>query len=400
MSAGARRPRLDRTAVGPTLGFYTAPRIALGPGAIQQLSALESSRTLVVIDPAVAPTPTAQRAIEELRKMEGTVEAVTIPPGEPTVGSVAEVGRGVRGSAPEWIVGIGGGSAIDTAKALWVRASHPDLPWEAITPLTALALRARTRFAAVPTTVGSGSEASWVAHLHGDDGGFLEVASRELVPDWSIVDPAFVGSLPTKVAAETAIDAIAHALEAAASEWANPFSDAHARAALAVLIPGLARVGRKSEEDLRGTLLYASTQAGIAASNAQAGLTHALAHAVSTEFRIPHARLVAALLPYVLEFNFPSGRERYAALGPTIGLPLVQNRYALSGALRSSADATGLPRTLPDAGVPTDQLEPALERIVARALRLPGVASNPRVPSASEAARLLRAAASGASVDF
>jgi alcohol dehydrogenase class IV len=382
------------------LGFYTVPRIALGPGALQQLSALDARRVLVVLDPAVAPTLPARRALEELRKMEGTVETVVIPPGEPTVQTIEGLAGAVRSTPPDWIVGIGGGSALDTAKCLWIRCAHPDLPMASITPLTELSVRDRTHLAAVPTTVGSGSEVSWVAHLHADDGGFLEVASRELVPDWAVVEPSFALSLPPKLAAETAADAIAHALEAAVSEWANPFTDAHARAALSVGLPGLARVGRKLDDELREALLYASTQAGIAASNAQVGLAHALAHALSTEFPLPHGRLVAAVLPYVVEFNFPSARERYGALGPSVGAALVQNRYGLSGALRSAGELAGLPKTLIDAGIPVHALEVALDRIVPRALRMPGVASNPRIPSASEAARLLRAAASGAPVDF
>ncbi len=382
------------------LGFFTTPRIALGPGAVQQLSALDAHRVLAVLDPNVAGTPAAVRAIEELRKMDGAVETVSVPPGEPTVASVEGLVPSVRSSSPDWVVGIGGGSALDTAKALWVRASHPDLAWDAITPLTPLALRDRCRFAAVPTTAGSGSEASWVLHLRGDAGAFLEVASRELVPDWAVVDPSFLATLPAKMAAETAADALAHALEAAVSEWANPFSDAHARAALSVGLPGLARLGRRPDDDLRESLLYASTQAGIAASNAQVGLVHALAHAISTEFPVPHARLIAPLLPPVVEFNFPSARDRLAALGPTVGTALVQNRFALSGAIRAATEAAGLAKNLREAGVPTAALEAKLDLLVGRALRMPGVASNPRVPSATEASRLLRAASTGGTVDF
>jgi len=328
------------------------------------------------------------------------VETLTIPRGEPTVRSVEALVPAVRSMTPDWIVAIGGGSTIDSAKALWVRGSHPDLAWDAITPLTALSLRDRTRFAAVPTTCGSGSEASWVAHLHADDRRFLEIASRELVPDWAVVDPSFLATAPARVVAETAYDALAHALEAAVSEWANPFSDAHARAALSVALPGLARLGKKPDDELREALLYASTQAGIAASNAQVGLAHALAHALSTEFDLPHARLVGSLLPAVVEFNFPTARERYGALGPSVGVALVQNRYALSAALRTAADSAGVPKNLRDAGVPVAELEEKLDAIVARALRMPGVASNPRVPSAPEAGKLLRAAATGGPVDF
>jgi alcohol dehydrogenase class IV len=381
-------------------GFFTAPSIAFGPGAFQQLSALGARRALLVVDPALAERAETRRVPEELAKGEATVESVSVPPGEPTVDSVESLLPRMRSFSPDWIVALGGGSTIDTAKGLWIRYARPELDLAEITPLVELSLRSRARFAALPTTVGSGSEATGLAQFRTADHRFLEVSSRELVPDWAIVDPAFLGSLPPRIAAETAADALAHALEAAVSEWANPYANAQARETLATALPLLPRVLKHWDDpELRGALAHAATSAGLAASNAQIGVAHALAHALSTEFPVAHGRLVAALMPYVAEFNYPAAREKYAALAPALGVP-VQHRSSVAERLRGAGDPVGLPRTLADAGVSESALAPLLEVIVARAHSSPGVVANPRVPSPSELRELLLAAVRGSPVTF
>ena len=381
-------------------GFFTAPSYAFGPGSFQQLSALGAQRAYLLVDPALAERPETGRVEEELAKAETRVSKVAAPPGEPTVDSVAGLLPGLTGFSPEWILALGGGSTIDLAKGLWLRYARPDLDLTGTTPLTELNLRSKARFAALPTTVGSGSESTGAIHLTTADHRFLEVSSRELVPDWAIVDPAFLPTLPPKVAAETAADAIAHALEAAVSEWTNPFADAHAHGALAVAVPGLARLPKHWEDpELRAGLAHAATLAGLAVGNAQVGLAHALAHALAPEFRIPHARLVSALLPYVAEFNYPAARDRYARLAGPLGAP-VSHRSSVAERLRAVGEPARLPRTLVDAGIPLDRLEASLPAIAARAYASPGAIANPRVPTETELRELLLAAARGTAVTF
>ncbi|HTT26471.1 MAG TPA: iron-containing alcohol dehydrogenase, partial [Thermoplasmata archaeon] len=179
--------------------YFVAPRIVAGPGAIEQLSALAAKRAVIVVDPALAAADRHRRLVEELAKTETVTEIVPGPPSEPTIDSVEALAGRVRSARPEWIVALGGGRTIDAAKAAWVRYAHPDVPLGSVTPLVDLQLRSAARFVAVPTTTGSGCDAAWTALVRTAGGDPVEVASRELVPDWSLLDPSLPESLPLSV---------------------------------------------------------------------------------------------------------------------------------------------------------------------------------------------------------
>ena len=382
-------------------GIFTSPQVAWGPGAIEQLSDLGARRALLLVDPKLATAVRVQRVVEELGKGGAETRTVSGVPGEPSLESVERLVAAATEMRPDWIVAIGGGSTIDSGKALWIRYAQPTVPLDTVSPLTELRLRATAHFAALPTTCGSGSESTWVAHLHGPGSRFIEIASRELAPDWALLDPTFLTSLPVDVRASTGADAVAHALEAVASNWANPFTDALAHRALASALPALARVRRHPEDDeLAGTLQIAACQAGLAVANAQVGVAHALAYALGAEFHRPHALLAAALLPYATEFNYPSSRDAYALLAPTFGSGAGHLRTALSEKLRQVWEAAGLPKTLVEAGISADRLRGVRDAVAQRASVSPGAVSNPRVPTPEELGKLLDAAATGAAVTF
>ncbi|MCI4320842.1 MAG: iron-containing alcohol dehydrogenase [Thermoplasmata archaeon] len=383
-------------------GVFSSPKVVVGPGAIEALSGLGARRPLVVVDPALARADAHRRVVEELEKPEGSVASVfsdvTIEP------SVADIERGVgavRSASPDLIVAVGGGSTIDTAKALWVRFVRPDLALETVTPIVELGLRARTGFVAIPTTSGSGSEATWTAELRTSEGRPFDLATRELVPDWALLDPALVSTVPPASRADAAADLVGHAIEALGSEWANPFSDAVARDALATAFTVLPKLAKHpGDDDAVAALHHAATLAGLAASNAQLGVAHALARALGPSTGLSHGRLVGIVLPYATEFNYPSARDRYARLAGPLGPPLAPNRSALAERLRLVLGALGVPRTLADAGVDRMRAESGRSTAIARAARTPSAVANPRVPSEGELTRLLAAAWDGAAVDF
>ncbi len=150
-----------------------------------------------------------------------------------------------------------------------------------MTPLADVAVPARPRLIAIPTTGGSGSEATGSCNLLAADGTTVELSHRDLTPDWALVDATFGRSMPPTLAIDTGMEVVAHSLEAIASEWANPFSDALARDAAATSLAALPRLARHPrDEETRAALFYAATRAGLAASNAQLGLAHALARAL------------------------------------------------------------------------------------------------------------------------
>ncbi|MCI4369742.1 MAG: iron-containing alcohol dehydrogenase [Thermoplasmata archaeon] len=383
-------------------GVFSAPRIVAGAGAIETLSGLGALRPLVVVDPGLARATGPRRVAEELEKPEGavvtTVSDVTVGP---TLADIERAVPAVRGAAPDLFVAVGGGSTIDTAKALWVRYVRPDVALESVTPIVELDLRSRARFVAVPTTSGSGSEATWTSELRADDGRPVDLATRELVPDWALLDASLADSAPPQVRADAAADLLGHAIEALGSEWGNAFSDAVGRDALATALTVLPKLARHpDDDDARAALHHAATLAGLAASNAQVGVAHALARALGPSTGLSHGRLVGVLLPYATEFNFPSARDRYARLGGPFAPPLAPNRSALAERLRAVLGPLGIPRTLADAGVDRVRAGGGRAAAIAHAARTPAAIANPRVPSEEELGRLLDAAWDGAAVTF
>ena len=374
-------------------GFFTAPRIAHGPGAIEQLGALGLSRVALIVDPAVGESERTLRLREELAKSAARVERLATPAGEPTVASVETVATQLTALGPDGIVAVGGGSTLDLAKGAWVRSLHPVLPLVLFTPLTEVRLRVRARLVAVPTTAGSGSEATGSAYFHRPHQGLLEIATRELEPDWAILDPYFLTTLGPRSLALGGADALAHALDAIASEWSTPFTDALAREAIGLVVRELPRaVKRPDELEALGRLQCAAAMAGLAVANAQLGAGHALAHAVSAVTGLAHAAAVAVFLASVAEFNYPSARERFAGLQAAIGPGPLQSAPAFGGRWRALGEQVGLPRTLVEAGVDPARLLAHRDRILDLASASPSLLGNPRLPSRAELAEILRGA--------
>jgi alcohol dehydrogenase class IV len=367
------------------MGFFTSPQICLGPGSIEQLSSLGARRVLMLVDPRVAELGGDRRIREELLKDGAQVEVSRAVQIGPTLDSLEPGTRTAREFSPDWIVALGGGSTIDTAKGVWLRYARPDVELGSLTPLTELRLRERARLVAIPTTSGSGSEATWTAHLWDPTGRPVEIASRELVPDWALLDPTLPVSMPRLVAVDSAVDATAHALEALVSAWATPFSNGLARAAIATMTELLpTSLDHPDDLELRGPIHSAATMAGLAVSNAQSGLVHALAHALGPRTGLSHGRLVGILLPHVLEFNFPAAREAYQSLAGVVGGAAVQHATAFSEWFRTFNARLGVPPTLAAAGVDVRALTEAMAEWLPHVQRATSFGANPRIPSPEE----------------
>ncbi|MFZ0700184.1 MAG: iron-containing alcohol dehydrogenase [Thermoplasmata archaeon] len=371
-------------------GFFTAPRVAWGPGAVEQLSGLGIRSALVLIDPTIAALDPARRVVQELARSETPAVVVDDIPATATLRTLARLIDRSQSASFDTVLGVGGGSLIDLAKALVATRARPDLDVRALTPLAEIAGPARPRLIAIPTTGGSGSEATGSSNLLAEDGSTIELVHRDLTPDWALVDPIFGRSMPPALAIDTGMEVVAHALEAIASEWANPFSDALARDAAVAALTALPRLARHPrDEEARTSLFYAATRAGLAASNAQLGLAHALARALLPDTGLGYGRLLGIVLPYVVDFNFGSARDRYLSLGPVLSEPVGQNHATLSERLHALGEQLQIPRSLAAAGVPLDALRAQRTAIVQRALHSTTCIANPRVPSPEELRRLV-----------
>jgi alcohol dehydrogenase class IV len=373
-------------------GFFTGPPIAWGTGAIEQLSSLSVHRASVILDPALSAHPLVRRVVEELEKTDATVEVVPVPVPPDSVPNVDGLAERLAGPVPDWIVVVGGGRTIDAAKAARMRVARPDVALDRLTPMVDLPEPLPVRLAAVPTTSGSGSEATGTSDLWAADGTPLEVSHRALTPDWALVDPAFAATLPPALVLDGALETAAIATEAYLSAWSNPFSDALALDALGTVVRRLAHAVKWSDDpDARAALHHGATGAGLAAANAQRGVAHALARALVRPTGLSYGRLLGIVLPAVLEYDRPAARDRIEVIARAVAPPDERPPVPLDLRLRRLYPTLGFPADLGAAGVPADRLAKDRATIVAHTLRSPAVLANPRVPTPEEVGGLLDA---------
>jgi acetaldehyde dehydrogenase / alcohol dehydrogenase len=373
-------------------GFFTSPRIAWGPGAIEQLSGLGARKVVVVVDPTVARSLGHRRVVEELAKSDSVVEVVDDVANPDHWESVEALSARLHRHAPDWVVIVGGGRTLDGAKAARLRYERPEVPLESVTPVLDLPDPLRSRVAAIPTTSGSGSEVSWTADLVRAEGAPVEIAHRAMVPEWALVDPGFAATLPVEQRLDGALETAGQAVEAFLSAWANPFSDALALDALATVVQRLPHALRWSDDpEATSALHYAATSAGLAASNAQRGVAHALARALVPVTGLAYGRLLGIALPHVVDFDQPSARERVERLATVTTGPEDNHRLPFVARLRRLYESFRFPLTLRSAGFSPERLAESRAAILERTLRSPATLANPRIPSTGELEGLLDA---------
>ena len=372
------------------MGFFTSPSVAFGPGAIEQIAALEPRHLVLVVSPSVRGIDPVRRLEEFLARTVGGATTVAAAGGAPTTTAADALAAAFPGDV-DAIVAVGGGSTLDLAKAARARRLRPDLSWNDFGPLADLGGASRLPFVAIPSTAGSGSEMTGATHLLREDGRNLEVLHRDLAPTWALLDPAFSRTVPTDAARRTGFEVVAHAIEALASDWANPFSDAMARDALAVALGALGRFARQAKDpEPRADLHYAAARAGLAGANSSYGLAHAVARALlPTTPSVGYAGWLAVALPESVDFNFASARDRYEAIAAALPPMPGASFGSLADRIRAFARTVGLPTDLGGLGVDPATLRREREAIVERIRASTASVGNPRVPSPGEQTHFL-----------
>jgi len=387
------------------LWWFLAPRVAFGEEALDALETVKGSRAMVVTDQTIRRLGFVEEVVQRLRKngMEVLVFDEVEP--EPSKETVMRGAERAREFSPDWFVGLGGGSCMDAAKAIWVMYERPDLRIEDITPMTELGLRRKARLVCIPTTSGTGSEATWAAVITSREEVFkAELASREILPDLSIVDPRLASKMPPSLTASTGMDVISHAVEAYLSQWSNPFSDALALQALRLAFRYLPRAhANGSDMEARDKMHVAATMAGMAFSNSQIGLIHAMGHSLGAVYHIPHGRTVGLFLPYGMEYAREVARERLVDIAWAAGLEAPSREETverLLGWVREFVRGLGEPLSVRELGIGREDFEGRLEELVRKAMQSTGIFTSPRVPEDADCRRLFLYAYEGKRVDF
>ena len=338
--------------------FECKTKIISGPGAVSALAELGAKRLFLVTDPYFAKNGTAERIAKITGAAETEVFDQVAP--DPSVALAAEGTARVKAFRPDVIVALGGGSAMDLAKAVsWFSGEKMAL-------------------VAIPTTSGSGSEVTDFAILTHNHVKHPLVDPR-LRPNMAILDSDLLKELPPGLVADTGFDVLAHAVEAFVASNAGAVTDALAKDAFCACFATLS-ASFAGRQEVRLRLHQAATMAGMAFTQAGLGLCHALSHSLGGVFHVPHGRLNAILLPAVIVTNAHVAAGRYAVLARAAGLggsaDTVAVRNLRSALVRLRSDLK-LPGTLQAAGIAPRELWENMERIVKATLEDPCCATNP-----------------------
>ena len=400
--------------------FKVPPKIYFEAGSIQYLSKMpEITKAFIVTDQSMVKLGYVDKVIYQLEKHENHIHFEVFSDVEPDP-SFDTIDRGVEAMGqftPDVIIALGGGSAIDAAKGMWLFYEHPEVDKEGL-KLKFLDIRKRTykypklglkaKFVAIPTTSGTGSEVTSFAVITDKDNNVkYPFADYELTPDVAIIDPDFVLTLPKVLTADTGMDVLTHAIEAYVSNMASDYTDGLAEKSGELIYKYLLRAYESgTDKEAREKVHNASCIAGMAFTNAFLGINHSLAHKLGGEFHIAHGRCNAILLPYVIRYNassptkfvsFPKyeyyiADEKYAMFAKKIGLDVKDTEDGvdkLIDMVNKMNEKLGIPKSFREYGIDEETYMSKIDTLANHAFEDQCTTANPRLPLVTELKKIL-----------
>lgn len=386
---------------------FTTPRsIVYGEDALEYLTTIEGKRAFIATDKILHKLGFVEKVTNYLKEAGIEAEVFDEVEPEPSFETIVKGAELARKFSPDWFIGLGGGSSMDVAKRIWVLYERPDIEVRMMpSPMEKLGLRKKARLICIPTTSGTGSEVSWgMIITDTKEKKKMEFASKDVVPDIAIVDPALTLSMPPKLAADTGIDALTHAIEAYITAMRNDFSDGLLIKAIQLVFKYLPRSYRNpADKEAREKVHYAATMAGLGMSNSAACIAHAMGHSFGAIFHIPHGKAVGVFHPYTIQYNAKEAMERYAEIAKAIGIEAKTDAEAvekLVEAVKRLTKEVDEPVAVKEMEISWKDYEKNLDNLAKKARESGATFVNPRVPDEEDYRKLFIYAFKGQKVDF
>jgi len=347
--------------------LFKCPSIYYGRGSLDRLTTIKAERALIVTDKQLVQiglAGEAEKRLKESGKETKVFDDVEPDPKDTTIDRCAQVAEEFK---PDLIVGFGGGSSIDVAKATFFRYERPDVPLCDMSPMETYGLRSKSRLVAIPTTSGTGSEASLGCVITDSESGRkLSLACFELSPDIAILDPDMASKMPPRLRANTGIDVLAHAVESYICSMHNFFSDAPAVKSIQTVFKYLESSFKTADEEAIEKMHYAATYAGIAMTNSGLGLAHGIGHSIGAVFHTPHGAAVGFALPYAVEYCAETSKDRYVEILKMIGVEETKpenSAQKLSTMITELMTKIQLPTTIKGLGIKEDNFKKMIPKV-------------------------------------
>ena len=400
--------------------FKVPEKIYFEAGSIAYLEKMPNiERAFIVTDPGMVKLGYVDKILYHLRNRQHYVhsEIFSEVEADPSFDTIMKGVEAMKNFKPDVIIALGGGSPIDAAKGMWLFYEHPEADAEGL-KLKFMDIRKRTykfpklgtkcQMVAIPTTSGTGSEVtSFAVITDKEKNKKYPLADYELTPDVAIVDPDLVMSLPKSITADTGMDVLTHALEAYVSNMASDYTDGLAEKAVELVFQYLEQAYDDGNNKLaREKMHNASTIAGMAFTNAFLGVNHSMAHKIGAEFHLPHGRINAILLPYVVRYNatkptkfvsFPKyeyfiADKKYSEIAKKAGLKAKTVEEGISSLIEKIKEMNehmNIPKSFKDAGIDEQEFLSKVDMLADRAFEDQCTTANPRVPLVSEIKQIL-----------
>ena len=401
--------------------FKVPNKIYFEAGSLGYLEKMpDISKAFIVTDQSMVKLGYVDKVLYYLRKREKYVHSQIFAEVEsdPSFDTIKKGVEMMNTFQPDVIIAIGGGSPIDAAKGMWLFYEHPEADIEGM-KLKFMDIRKRTykfpklgikaQMVAIPTTSGTGSEVtSFAVITDKEKNKKYPLADYELTPDVAIVDTDLVMSLPKSVTADTGMDVLTHALEAYVSNMASDYTDGLSEKSAELVFKNLRDAYNDgTNKYAREKMHNASTIAGMAFTNAFLGICHSMAHKIGAEFHLPHGRINAILLPYVIRYNgvsiptkfvsFPKyeyyiAKHKYAEISRRMNFPAYTDDEGLESLIKEVnklREDVGIPKSFKEAGIDEKEFMAKVDILADRAFEDQCTSANPRVPLVTEIKQML-----------
>ena len=392
---------------------FNSPRIVFGESSLSYLDDIQIDRVLVVTDQNLVKLGLIDPVLNILKNSGSEIKVFDQVEPDPTLSAIEAGAKAASDFQPEWIIGLGGGSPMDAAKAIWVLYERPDLIPAMINPFIQLGLRQKARLITIPTTSGTGAEVTWAIVLSDPESNRkMGLGNRENTADIALVDPILTAGMPPQLTADTGLDALTHAVEGYICTWHTDLTDGLCLQAARDIIKYLPTAYEASQSDDPGKESYlrarekmhnAATSAGLGFGNAMASLAHAMGHVLGSVFHIPHGRAVGMCLPYTIEFaSRGEDPSRIEELADLLGIRTSKSDagFRFAERLRDLTKLIGNPSSLGEVGIDNGNFEKQLEKLVDDSFNDTQIITASRAPSYDELERLFQALYHGHVVDF
>ena len=398
--------------------FRLPSRIFFEKNSLQYLRSMDNvERVFLVCDPGMVKLGYADLVTHMLNSRDNDVSVRIFSEVEPnpSTNTVYKGTEQIVDFQPDTIIALGGGSAIDAAKGMWLFYEHPEAEFfgakqkflDIRKRIYKFPKAVKSQLVCIPTTSGTGAEVTPFAVITDSDTHVkYPLADYALTPDVAIIDPQFVTSVPKAIAADTGMDVLTHALESYVSVMASDYSRGLSIEAIKLVFENLETSVKTQDFDAREKMHNASALAGMAFANAFLGICHSIAHKIGGEYNIPHGRTNAILLPHIVKYNatkpvkhatFPKyeyfkADEDYADIARILGLKGNTTQELVDSLIQAIIDlgkSVGIDMSLKSQGVTQEVLDSTVDNMAELAFKDQCTTANPKEPLVSELKQII-----------